>query len=197
MPASTTAALYNNGGTLMWNGSAVGAGGGGVTGGGSTGYDLIWTSPTAIGTGLIYESGGQVGIGTASPLSTFSVYGGAISDTLSIGTTSTNGVVLANLTAATSSVQQFSPRLHFEGQGWETGTSASQKVDMIEELQPQSGTANPSGNLVWSSQINSGGYNPLMTLTTGGNVGIGTTVPVFDVGGGISLLQSIGRRNTF
>ncbi len=51
------------------------------------------------GSGFVY-SGGQVGIGTATPLSVFNTYGGAISDVQSIGVTSTNGVVLANLTAA-------------------------------------------------------------------------------------------------
>ena len=111
---------YNNTSILTCTSGVWAITGGGLTGSGSTGYDAIWTSPTAIGTGLIYESGGNVGIGTASPLSVFSVYGGAISDTLSIGTSSTNGVVLANLTAATVGTQQFSPRLHFIGQGWET-----------------------------------------------------------------------------
>ena len=172
---STQCLHVNSSGVISGTGSECSAGS--VTGSGSTGYDAIWTSPTTIGTGLIYESGGQVGIGTATPLSVFNTYGGAISDVLSIGTTSTNGVVLANLAPATSSVAQWSPRLHFMGQGWETNSSASQSVDMIEELQPQTGTANPSGNLTWSSQVNGGGYNPLMTLTTGGNVGIGTAAP--------------------
>ena len=174
IPASTTAALYNNGGTLMWNGSAVGAGGGGSIGPGSTGYDALWTSPTAIGTGLIYENGGQVSIGTASPLSTFSVYGGAISDTLSIGTTSTNGVVLANLTTATSGVQQYSPRLHFTGQGWETGIirQPGGRLSSRSCKPSRARGSTATGNLVWSNSVNGGGYNPLMTLTNGGNVGI-------------------------
>jgi hypothetical protein len=48
---------------------------------------------------------------------------------------------------------------------------------MIEELQPVQGAANPSGNLTWSSSINGGAYGALMTLTTAGSVGIGTTSP--------------------
>jgi fibronectin-binding autotransporter adhesin len=102
---------------------------------------------------------------------------GAITDTQSIGATSTNGLVLTNTTAAALGAQQWSPRVHFDGRGWETGTSASQAVDMIEELQPVQGATNPSGNLTWSSSINGGAYGTLMTLTTGGNFGIGTTGP--------------------
>jgi hypothetical protein len=60
-PTNTAYALYNNAGTLTWNGSPIS----GLSAGGSTNYDAIWTSPTTIGTGLIYESGGQVGIGGA------------------------------------------------------------------------------------------------------------------------------------
>jgi hypothetical protein len=104
---------------------------------------------------------------------------GTITDTQSIGATSTNGLVLTNTTAAALGAQQWSPRVHFDGRGWETGTSASQAVDMIEELQPVQGATNPSGNLTWSSSVNGGAYGALMTLTSGGNVGIGTTAPSF------------------
>jgi hypothetical protein len=40
------------------------------------------------------------------------------------GTSSTDGVMLYNTTAATSgSQQQYSPRRHFEGQGWKTNST--------------------------------------------------------------------------
>jgi hypothetical protein len=68
------------------------------------------------------------------------------------------------------------------------GSRPSQSVDMITELQPVQGTANPTGNLTWSSSVNGAAYSPLMTLTSGGNVGIGTTSPSqkIQVGGGAS-----------
>jgi hypothetical protein len=58
--------------------ATVAGGGGGSVGPGSTNYDAIWTSATTIGTGLLYESAGQVGIGTASPQSLLEAYGGEI-----------------------------------------------------------------------------------------------------------------------
>jgi hypothetical protein len=130
------------------------------------GFSTYLASPPAIG-------------GTAAAAGSFTTLGasGAITDTQSIGATSTNGLVLTDTTAATVGAQKWSPRIHFTGQGWETSTSASQAVDMIEELQPVQGAANPSGNLVWSDSVNGGAYGALMTLTTGGNVGIGTTSP--------------------
>jgi hypothetical protein len=96
----------------------------------------------------------------------------------SIGTTSTDGILLTNTTAAANNAQQYSPRLHFKGQGWKTNaTAASQTVDFIEELRPVQGATSPTGNLVWAAQVNAGGYTDLMTLTSAGNLGIGTNSP--------------------
>ncbi|MGO9174290.1 MAG: beta strand repeat-containing protein [Rhodomicrobium sp.] len=78
VPSASVYQLYNSSGTLYWNGNALltsGGGGGGVTGSGSTGYDAIWTSPTSIGTGLLFESGSKVGIGTAVMTQSLTVNG--------------------------------------------------------------------------------------------------------------------------
>ena len=70
VPSATTYQLYNNGGTLMWNGSSVGGGGGGsgtVTS--STAGQVAYyqsTGTTVIGTSTLNIIGGQVGVGTAT-----------------------------------------------------------------------------------------------------------------------------------
>ena len=142
-----------------------------LLGNGASGITSV--GPGAIDTVLVGEGASANPQFSAAP-----VLSGSVTTLQSIGTTSTNGIVLQNTTAATSTVNQFSPRVHFTGQGWETNGPASQSVDMIEELQPVVGTANPSGSLVWSSSVNgTTPYTALMTLTTGGNVGIGTASP--------------------
>ena len=92
-----------------------------------------------------------------------------------IGATSTDGEVLSNVTAATSLLQQWSPRLHWIGQGWKTAsTAASEQVDFIHELQTFSGTSAPTGALSWSAQVNGAGYTALMALYTDGGLTIGS-----------------------
>ena len=132
--------------------------------------------------------------GTAAPsYVTAPVLSGAIETLQTIGTSSTDGIMLYNSTAATSSVAQWSPRLHFEGQGY--GSSATKAVDFIQEVQPGlNGASAITGNLVWSGSTGGGAYGAKMTLTSGGSLGIGTTTPqsLLQVGAGEVQVGSSG-----
>lgn len=87
-----------------------------------------------------------------------------------IGTTSTDGIVLQNTTAAAAGAQQYSPRLRLTGQGWKTNaTAASQAVDWAIENQPVQGAANPTANLIFKTQVNAGGYTDRYTFASASN----------------------------
>jgi hypothetical protein len=58
-------ALYNNSGTLTWNGIALGTG---SSVSGTTNYIPIFTGSNSLGNSAIYQSSGNVGIGTTSPI---------------------------------------------------------------------------------------------------------------------------------
>lgn len=85
-----------------------------------------------------------------------------------IGATSTDGLVLANPSASSAGAQQWSSRIRWSGFGQGTTASAPQQVDWIAEVQPVQGSAAPTANLVFSSQINAGGYTTQATLTSAG-----------------------------
>ncbi|HZV21871.1 MAG TPA: hypothetical protein VE986_10045 [Hyphomicrobiales bacterium] len=163
----------NSSGVVSGTGSDCGAGGGGSgTVNSGTQYQMAYYAST--GTAV----SGDANI-TTDASNNLNLALGTFKDTQAINATSTDGLVLQNTTAATSGNQKWSPRIHFTGQGWKTNaTAASQTVDVIEELQPVQGAAAPTGNLVWSSQVNGGGYGGLMTLSSGGLLGIGTATPL-------------------
>lgn len=90
--------------------------------------------------------------------------------------TSADGLILADTTTASAGNQQYSPSLRLTGQGWKTtATAASQTVDWIVENRPVQGTTNPSANLVFSSQINAGGYSQRVGITSAGVLAFGST----------------------
>jgi len=63
VPGDTSMALYNDSGTLKWNGAAL-AMGSSVSG--TVGYVPKFTSSNALGNSVIFESGSNVGIGTTA-----------------------------------------------------------------------------------------------------------------------------------
>lgn len=79
-----------------------------------------------------------------------------------------DGRILSNITPAAATLQQYSPAIHYIGQGWKTtSTAASQSVDVREYLVPMQGTTTPSYQMVWDGSVNGGGYSPIMQLGNG------------------------------
>jgi hypothetical protein len=96
---------------------------------------------------------------------------GVLTDTQTIAATSTDGLVLANPTAATGGTPgQWSPRLHFKGAGFVNFGGASQVCEFIAEAQVQGGFGAPVANLVISSQINGGGWTPGVSISSIGSI---------------------------
>lgn len=88
-----------------------------------------------------------------------------------IGTSSTNGFLLRNTTAAAAGAQQYSPRSVWEGQGWKTtATAASQAVAFMAEVRPVQGAANPTGTWALAASINGGAYSDVLTVTSAGGL---------------------------
>ena len=124
------------------------------------GFTTYLASPPAIG-------------GTAAAAGTFTSLAASstITDTQAIGATSTDGLILTDPTAATSANQKWSPRIRLTGQGWKTtATAGSQETDWIVENQPVQGTTHPTSNLVFSDQVNAGGYGVDVTFDSAGDI---------------------------
>lgn len=117
---------------------------------------------------------------------------------LALATTSTDGVIIANTTAATGGATvQISPRTRWRGTAWDT--AASQTVDMFAEVLPVS-AATPSGIWRIGKSINGGATTYPLTLTSAGvlttlgSIAAGSGATVFadnvsDLGGSTSFIS--------
>lgn len=149
----------------------------------TTGVISSLTTSAGIFSNISDETGGTgVLVGSISP-----VFGTTIElDRNAIAVTSTDGVIVANTSAAAVGAQQWSPRLRFRGNGWGTGGGASQTLDSAFELQTTQGS-NPSFDLVYKTSLNGAAYVnqydlltsatgvPSLFMGTGGNIWSGST----------------------
>ncbi|MBS1524885.1 MAG: hypothetical protein JST19_04505 [Bacteroidetes bacterium] len=103
-------------------------------------------------------------INNSTPVSIFqisqfgAVQGGTFNSTAGLtGQGSLDGIYITNATPATAVLNQYSRRLRWNGNAWNTSTSSSNEEDWIAELKSFSG--NPiTSRLAFSSQVNNGGY---------------------------------------
>ena len=171
VPTSTTNALYSNGSTLMWNGSAVG-------GGSSFSSDV---SMTGSGTGLAITNNETVG-GTLGITGLTTLTGGA---------TSAGAISITNTTAAASygsgaltvsggaryrwfhpfRWKYFGCKLYLR---WKRFLSALPSYSFTSDT--STGAYLP---VVGSYAISAGGSERMRITRYTGNVGIGTTSPVY------------------
>lgn len=121
-----------------------------------------------------YQTQIDVKANTASPVFT-GIVSSAQHDVIvdAIGGTSPaeNGLNLINTTAAAVGAQQVSPAIRFSSFGWKTDvTAASRQVEYRIYSKPIQGTVNPSGELIFSHDVNNVGWADVMKLTTGGSL---------------------------
>lgn len=111
----------------------------------------------------------DTGQGTATDFAFWARGGHSLFEQDAIGSSPLDSVQLYNATAAAAGAQQYSPAIHWQGQGWKTNaTAASQNVDFRSYIITVQGAANPSGNLVIESQVNGGGYGNQLQYSTAG-----------------------------
>lgn len=132
----------------------------------------------------VSRAGGAYGAEMSLGNSGFLSLSNAIQSTVAnITTTSTDGMITRNNTAATNGVQvQYSPRIRLTGAGWNTGGAASETDDWIVENRPAAGNPTTS-TLNFQSQINAGGYVNNFILTNAGDAKLNT------VGGGLYVKE--------
>lgn len=101
-----------------------------VGSGGATSLQLITNSAAK----MTIESGGNIGMGTTSPDALLDL------SKLALTTTSTDGLVLQNETAALVGTQvQISPRIRLRGYGWDADDVVSRSVSFFTEALPVAG----------------------------------------------------------
>jgi hypothetical protein len=108
--------------------------------------------------------------------SDFSYDGATQGNVLNLNGSNINAALrLISQTAATVGVQQNSPALFFEGNGWKTdATAASQSVRMGMYLVPVQGASAPTSRLAFASSVNGAAFADIASITSGGTLSIFT-----------------------
>ena len=137
----------------------------------------------------------RVGILT-TPSASFHVNGAEIVDggltqrfTYMLATPAIGIDIQSNAIASLANPVKMSPSLSFRGQAWNTTVTAASKLNcMVMYMKPVSGTTT-SGKITFANNTIDGTANTteLMSITSAGKVGIGTTSPDLSAGSAIAL----------
>lgn len=113
------------------------------------------------------SDGGFLGIGNGSTAATSQLQ--INKNQNSVTQADANGILLANSTAAIAGTQSISPPIVWQGNGWSTGSSASQDVRFRQDVLPVQGSnANATWRLAYS--LNGAAYSNAFTVDTVGAI---------------------------
>ncbi len=157
VPSSTSMALYNNSGTLTWNGVAL-ATGSSVSG--TTNYIPVFTGANSLGNSAIYQSGSSVGIGTTNPGTPLQVYASGTSPVVSVNGDTTQGSSFRLYSGGSDKAE-----INYWGTG-NTGIGA--RAGNLEFI-----NINAGAETFWTNSTEQ------MRITSSGLVGIGNTSPSY------------------
>jgi hypothetical protein len=114
----------------------------------------------------------------------------------SIATKPLDAMLLENTTAATSGVQEYSPRIHFTGQGW---GGSSESADWIVQAVPVFSSTSPTSSyLDFEHSLNGGAYASGLDIYSSGGATLGVASPsdpgsgILNVGTGLQIGGAAG-----
>ena len=145
-----------------------------VTGTGTTSYVARWTSSTALGIGVLYDNGTNVGINTASPSQLVEAYKSANADIV-IQVTNPN-------TGGTATAQFFASNGTTQTQFFHTGTSYTTLGAIVASqggiyTTSAAGLAMVANNASGIIKFATGGTAEKVRIDSNGYIGINTTTP--------------------
>ena len=173
-------------------GAQIVANASGATAGSATGLTVtaVGSGTGSKATGLVVSASGAAGDTSINATGLIAENGN------SIATTSTDGLALQNLTAATSGTpQQYSPTIDLTGSAWNSTAATSQTDKFIIQNQPQTVAGTTTTNLVFSDMINGAASTQDAVLSSSANLLLGQTA---NTQGSLSLAYaSAGFMTTF
>ena len=141
--------------------------------GGATNYIPLWTSATALSSSVIYQTGGNIGIGTTTPTSSLEIF----SNAPSAARTLPHNVLTITAESDNYPYEGFGGGIHFKNRSYTAGILSSARVRSVLYFSGNPGQDYGAGLAFDTTPTTSSALTEAIRIRYDGNVGIGITTP--------------------